>query len=462
MTTSDDRAIVIGGSMAGLLAAQVLTGRFATVTVIDRDRFPIRPEFRKGVPQSRHPHLLLVRGQHIIERLFPGIVDELIGDGAVPLDSPGDLLWLTRYGWGPRYRPGLRVLSMSRELLEFHVRRRLAMAPGVGFIQETDVVDLIASNGSITGVRLRQRGGVAATKTHETEIAAALVVDASGRDSDAPRWLEGLGYGAPRETRIVSRAGYASRYYAEPSEFAADWKALFFLPSADLPRGGVLFPLEGKRWLVTLIGIGGDYPPTDEAGFVAFAGTLRSPILRNVIRDAPALSTIHGYRRTENVRRHYEELTRWPDGLVVLGDAACSFNPTYGQGMTVSALQAQALESLLVGSHRPPAPRFAQHIQKLVSQTSAVAWQLATAADLQYATTEGPRPGRLSAVLRLYMDRLQKVTTRDPVVAAAFRKVTQLLIPPSALLAPRIMLRVLAPRRIEPQERPPTTTPYGG
>jgi hypothetical protein len=130
--------------------------------------------------------------------------------------------------------------------------------------------------------------------------------------------------------------------------------------------------------------------------------------------------------------------------------------------MTVSALQAQALESLLVGSHRPPAPRFAQHIQKLVSQTSAVAWQLATAADLQYATTEGPRPGRLSAVLRLYMDRLQKVTTRDPVVAAAFRKVTQLLIPPSALLAPRIMLRVLAPRRIEPQERPPTTTPYGG
>jgi flavin-dependent dehydrogenase len=457
-----DTAIVIGGSMAGLLAARVLTDHFATVTVIDRDRFPPGPEFRKGVPQSRHPHVLLARGQDVIEQLFPGIVDELIADGALPLDAPADVLALTRYGWGPRYRPGLRILSMSRELIEFHVRRRLAMSTAVRLVEATDVIDLAVTANSVTGVRVRSRDGPNGTPKDQGEMLAQLVIDASGRDSKTPTWLGRLGYDVPRETKIVSNAGYASRYYGEPSEFSADWKLLFFFPSPDLPRGGVLFPLEGGRWLVTLIGMGGDYPPTDEAGFLEFASTLRSPMLHNVIRDASPLSTIHGYRRTENVRRHYETSTRRPAGLVVLGDAACAFNPIYGQGMTVSALEAQALGRQLGITDGSPAGSFAGRFQKVVSQTNAVAWRLATSADLQYPTTEGGRrPGRLNGLLGRYMDRLQMVSTRDATVADAFRKVTQLLIPPSALLAPRIAVRVLAPRRILRRERPPTTTPFG-
>jgi 2-polyprenyl-6-methoxyphenol hydroxylase-like FAD-dependent oxidoreductase len=200
---------------------------------------------------------------------------------------------------------------------------------------------------------------------------------------------------------------------------------------------------------------------TDEAGFLAFASTLRSPMLHNVIRDASPLSTIHGYRRTENVRRHYETVGRRPGGLVVLGDAACAFNPIYGQGMTVAALEAQALARELATADRSPSGSFAGRVQKVVAQTNAVAWRLATSADLQYPTTEGGRPGRLNGLLGRYMDRLQMVATRDATVADAFRKVTQLLIPPSALLAPRIAVRVLAPRRILRREGPPTTTPFG-
>jgi flavin-dependent dehydrogenase len=460
-TATTDAAIVIGGSMAGLLAARVLTDHFGSVTVIDRDRFPTRPEFRKGVPQSRHAHVLLARGQDVIEELFPGIVDELIADGALPLETPADFLALTRFGWGPRYRPGLRVLSMSRELLEFHVRRRLAMSTVVRLVEATDVIDLVVTGNTVSGVRVRSRGGLSGAPKDQGQIFARLVIDASGRDSDTPAWLGRLGYDVPRETKIVSKAAYASRYYAEPNEFTADWKVLFFFPSPDLPRGGVLFPLEGKRWLVTLIGIGGDYPPTDEAGFLEFASTLRSPMLHNVIQDASPVSTIHGYRRTENVRRHYETGARRPEGLVVLGDAACAFNPIYGQGMTVAAIEAQALARQLATADRSPSGSLAGRVQKVVAQTNAVAWRLATSADLQYSTTEGARPGRLNGLLGRYMERLQLVTTRDATVAAAFRKVTQLLIPPSALLAPQIAVRVLAPRRILRRERPPTKTPFG-
>ena len=461
-SSTDEAAIVIGGSMAGLLAARVLTDHFGRVTVIDRDRFPIRPGFRKGVPQSRHPHALLARGQEVIEGFFPGIVGELLADGAVNVNAPADILSLTRFGWGPRY-PGLRVLSMSRELLEFHVRRRLAMSPTVDLIEDNDVVDLIHVDGSIDGVVIQPRIEPGAPSHDATTEAGSIIVDASGRGSRTPEWLRVLGYDPPRETKILSHAGYASRYYAQPDDFAADWKLLFFFPSPEHPRGGVLFPIEGRRWLVTLIGMGGDYPPTDDAGFLGFAKTLQTPMLHNVIRDATPIGPIRGYRRTENVLRHYEDIAHRPARLVVVGDAACAFNPIYGQGMTVASLQALALDRWLddePGSQRRE-PAAAARFQKAVSTISAVAWRLATSADRQYPTTEGTRPGRTNRMLGSYLDRLQRVATRDRVVASAFRNVTQLLVPPSALFAPGVLLRVLTPRRIEPRERPPTTTPFG-
>ncbi len=459
MANGGKHAVVIGGSIAGLLAARVLGDHFDRVTVIDRDRFPARPEYRKGVPQSRHAHALLARGQMLLERFFPGLVTELGHEGAVTLESPLDTLALTPAGWAPRYRSGLKVLSCSRELLEFHVRRRVGLSPVISFVEETDVLDLIASadGSSIVGVRLRHRNVLDGS---DEELRADLVVDASGRDSRTPQWLSALSYEAPEETKIIPFTGYASRYYEPAAGFVADWKMLFIFPSAASTRGGVLFPIEGGRWLVTLIGMARDYPSTDEAGFLEFARSLRSPILYNVIRAARPVSGIHGYRRTENQLRRYERLKRRPAGLVVLGDAACAFNPIYGQGMSVCALEALELERCLTERRSRGLNGFESRFQKRLARTSGVVWQLATSADLRHPTTEGGRSGALSRLLRGYIDRMQVVATQDPVVASAFRHVTQLLKPPSSLFAPGIILRVLAPREIRIVDRPPTETPF--
>jgi 2-polyprenyl-6-methoxyphenol hydroxylase-like FAD-dependent oxidoreductase len=459
MADLGQHAVVIGGSIGGLLAARVLRDHFERVTVIDRDKFPLEPAYRKGVPQSRHVHALLARGQLVLESLFPGLAAELGQEGAVTLETPLDILALTPAGWAQRYRSGLNVLSCSRELLEFHVRGRLRLSPVVSFLEETEVTDLVAGADlmSIAGVRLRHRN---APEGPDDEIRADLVVDASGRDSRAPQWLTAIGYESPEETKITPFTGYASRYYEPATGFVADWKVLFLLPSPGSTRGGVLFPIEGGRWMVTLMGMARDYPPTDEAGFLEFARSLRSPILHNVIRAARPLSSIHGYRRTENQRRHYERLQRWPRGFIVLGDAACAFNPIYGQGMSVCALEAMELERCLTERRSDGLGGFGPRFQRRLARTSGAVWLLATSADLRYPTTEGGRRGTLSRLVRGYTERMQVVATQDPVVASAFRHVTQLLKPPSSLFAPGIVLRVLAPRKIRMVDRPPTDTPF--
>jgi len=320
-------ALVVGGSMAGLLAARVLADHFERVTVVDRDRYPKGPEFRAGVPQSRHLHALLGRGQELLEGMFPGLVAELTAAGAVTIAWPAEALSLAPAGWTRRFPTSVTVLSLTRPLLEWAVRRRVAALGRVRFAEGTEAVGLLADpdRRAVIGARLRDRGqpdGPAA------ELAAELVVDASGRDSRAPRWLEELGYGAPPETRVNAFLGYATRYYRPPPGFAADWRALYLrgVPPRH-PRGGALFPVEGDRWMVTLGGYGRDYPPTDEAGFLAYACSLRSRVLYDAIKEAEPLTPVHGYRRTDNQLRHYDRLARWPERFVVTGDAVCAFNP---------------------------------------------------------------------------------------------------------------------------------------
>jgi 2-polyprenyl-6-methoxyphenol hydroxylase-like FAD-dependent oxidoreductase len=409
---------------------------------------------------------LLGRGQELLEHYFRGIVEELLDAGAVPIEVPQDVLALSKYGWGPREGDALHALSASRELLDFHVRHRLGTSSSVTFVENTEVTGLIADGSRITAIRIRRRPARTAHADDLDEadaptMAASFVVDASGRDSNTPRELVALGFQAPRETEIISRAGYSSRYYAIPRGFRADWKLLFFFPGSDLPRGGVLFPVDGDRWLVTLIGVGGDYPPTDPAGFLEFARALRSPLIHNVIKDAEPLSPIHGYRRTENHLRRYELVKPWPERFAVLGDAACAFNPIYGQGITVCALQAHELDKCLAEARTGGMAGIGIRVQQRVAGTTAFPWRVATSADLEYPTTQGTRPRGLAAVVRLYLDRLQRVSQRDPVVASAFRRVTQLLAPPAALFAPGVAARVLAPRKIEPRTRPPTKTAFG-
>ena len=432
-------AIVLGGSMAGLLAARALADHFDQVTIVDRDRLPVDARYRDGVPQSRHVHGLLRRGLIELEGLYPGLETELVDAGAVPLSGP-DFLRLSAFGWAERFEtPGL--IAASRELIEWSVRRRTLADQRITVLDGHEVEGLIASSGGsiVNGVELRDRISGAGCV-----LLGDLVVDATGRNSKAPAWLRDLGYGEAPETVINSFVGYASCVYRIPPGFAADWKILMV---GDKPpvmgRAGIVAPIEGGRWMVGLAGYGRDYPPTDREGFLAFARSLRSELLYRAIRDAEALTRISGFRATVNRRRHFESMARWPERFIVLGDAACTFNPVYGQGMSVAAMTAAELRRAAGDFARPG---FARRMQKRVAKTSLNAWVIATGADVRYPTTEGRQPGSLDRLMQRYIDRVIEVSMQDAEVNAAFSRVVHLLDAPQALLSPAVARRVFAGR----------------
>jgi len=452
-------AVVIGASVAGLLAARALVDHFEQVTVVERDELPDGPVFRAGVPQSRHLHVLLGRGLDLYSQLFPGFEAAMVAAGA-PIVAWHDALWLNAAGWSQRYPSTIRLLGASRELLEWQLRTRVADR-GVRFQTRADVVGLLASSdrSAVTGVQVLPRPS---TGAEVQDLPAALVVDASGRSSKAGDWLAILGYPLTTEVKIDAFLGYASRRYRIPKDFAADWRMLVLPPAPPSTRGGVIFPIEDNQWLVTLGGYARDYPPTDdEAAFLAFAKDLRSPLLHQAIRNAEPLSEIRGWQQTANLWRRFERLGRWPEGFIAVGDAVRAFNPVYGQGMTVAAITAVALDWTL-SDHRHRRGHdlggFARPFQRLVGRHGADAWQLSTGEDLRYQTTEGPRPGRLGRLAYRYADRVLAVANGNQEVQAAFLRVIHLQDRPAALIHPRVLLPALAGRRAESLDDPPTAS----
>ncbi|MGH8630013.1 MAG: NAD(P)/FAD-dependent oxidoreductase, partial [Burkholderiales bacterium] len=402
---------------------------------------------------------LLVRGRIVLEQLFPGLEAELVAAGAAQMDVSADFKWLSPGGWGPRFQSGVVTISRSRDLLEWSIRRRLAASGKIRFGETCDVIDLLpnADNTGVSGVRTRSRSRSSGEADGTADLRADLIVDASGRGSQAPKWLQAMGYPAPRETTINSYLGYSSRWYAPPSGFQADWKALLIQSKPpDMARGGGIVPLEGNRWLVTLAGAARDYPPTDEAGFMDFARSLRSPMLFESIKAAEPLSPIYGYQRTENRLRHYEHLPRWPERFVVLGDAACVFNPVYGQGMTTAALGALTLERCLRTQRRTDGglTGLTRRFQKQLARTNADAWLMATGEDFRYPATEGGRRDWTTRLMHRYLDEVLLLAAERPDVFATFVNVLHLIKPPQALFRPGILTRVLM--RTAGRHRPAT------
>ncbi|MCF2146417.1 FAD-dependent monooxygenase [Desmonostoc muscorum LEGE 12446] len=443
-TAIEKKAIVIGGSIAGLLTAQVLTKYFDRVIIIERDRFPEQPEQRHGVPQAHHAHVLLIRGQQILEQLFPGIIAELTNSGTPTIDWAADSPWLGFSGWAPRFSSDLTSRACSRNLLEWTIRSRLAANNRIEFVQGGQVTSLLSNSNktTITGVRVSFRN------EPEAEILANLVIDACGRNSQTPQWLKELGYESPQQTVINSFLGYASRWYHPPEGFERDWKVL--LVGSKPPkntRSAVLYPVEGNRWIVTLIGVSRDYPPTDEAGFFDFAQSLRSPIIYEAIKDAQPVSPIYAYRRTENSLRHYEKLSRLPEGLIIVGDAVCAFNPVYGQGMTTAALGALTLDECLskqlskqFNGNLIGLPRY---FQKQLSKTISVPWLMATGEDFRWPSTEGGKPDLISKLTQRYLDQVLLLQTDSAEIQQLILEVMNLLKPPSAFFQPGILMQVL-------------------
>lgn len=441
--SSSRHAIVIGGSIAGLLTARVLADYFDLVTILERDRFPEKPIPRPGVPQSHQLHVLLSQGLRIIEQLFPGVKDELAVKGASTIDWTADYRLLLPRGWAPRFPSKITSCSCTRNLLEATIRQRLNSYSNVEFKEANFVTGLLSdtSNTGVTGVLVKDANGI------EAELSAQLVIDASGRNSNAPNWLQSLGYDRPTQTAINSFLGYSSRWYQSLSGEPFDYKVLYIIPSApDCPRGGVLYQVEGNYWIVTLIGVGQDYPPTDEAGFLDFAQSLRSPEIYEAIKDAQPISPIYGYQRTENRLRHYEQMSRLPENFLVVGDAVCAFNPVYGQGMTAAANGALTLDKCLKQyQHRSneDAIGMGKHFQKQLAKVNTDPWLIATGDDFRWPTTQGGQPNLMTRFMQWYVDQVMLTASQSAKVYKVFLKVLHLLEPPTALFQPAVLVIVL-------------------
>jgi 2-polyprenyl-6-methoxyphenol hydroxylase-like FAD-dependent oxidoreductase len=451
--TEGRHAIVAGGGVAGLLAARVLADHFDQVTVLERDRFPDTPSARRGAPQARHVHVLLHRGLLALEKLFPGISSELTTAGATLLDGAADFAWLTPEGWAGRFHSGVPMLSCSRDLLEWVVRCRLSACARVKWLDGVDVKGLLteATGARVTGVSIQSRGSAGG----ETRLSADLVVDASGRTSRTPEWLTSLGLPAPRETLVDVGLCYASRVYRRPGDVGTiDWQGVLLQPAPpSVKRGGLLLPTEGERWIVTLSGRGGEKPPTDDAGFMAYAGSLRAPTIYQAIANAEPLSAVVGYRATANRVRHYEELDGSPEGLVVIGDAACAFNPVYGQGMTAAALGATLLGDCLLEA---PGVRNAgrgltgvsRRFQQRLARFNVMPWLSATSEDARYLEQEQrASQGWRMRIMHRYIDRLTSRSTQSAAVRQILIEIFNMLRPPAALFLPRLLFAALQPQR---------------
>ncbi|MDX3855258.1 NAD(P)/FAD-dependent oxidoreductase [Streptomyces sp. AK02-01A] len=443
----------MGGSIAGLLAARALGAHADRVTIVERDRFPDGPEPRPGVPQSRHTHVLLEGGQRALEALLPGILTELHEHGAPRLGMPNDLVQWQASRFYRRTSPTVHILTGSRPVLEWLVRRRVLAEPGITAIEGSEVVGLLGDSARVRGVLLRERG---ARTRHDTRpLDADLVVDASGRGSRAAGWLAGIGAEPPREETLDTGLAYATRLYraAEDAE-GPDCLGYYFVAGRDHIYGGVALPIEGGRHLVTLSGLRGSEPPSDEAAFTDFAARLPHPVLHEWLLRAEPESPVHAFRATANVRRRYDRPGRRPSGFLATGDALCAFNPVYGQGMAVAALSALALRDALAGRRRTPTTR---RLQGTLLKASQQAWDIASGADreLPGATGDAVRTRAVDRPAAWYLARVQDRAPGNPVVGAAFRAAFSLTAPVSVLFTPSVVRAVLfGPVRPTPSEPP--------
>lgn len=448
-------AVVVGAGISGLLSARVLSEHFARVTLVERDILPDEAATRKGAPQGRHLHSLATRGSEILEDLFPGLDAELADAGCPLLDQAADAVTELPAGRMPRFRSGITMRAASRAIIERRVRARLEADPKVGVLPGREAVGLVPGpERSVAGIRTRLREDGSAE-----EISADLVVDASGAGSRAPRWLEEIGYDAPRETVVDARLGYATRWYRVPEDFEGDWTGVAVLPGwPESTRGGTLRRVEGGLWTAVLIGTGGDYPPTDPGDFLSFAASLHSPAIHDAIEGAEPVSPVYSYRRTANRLRHYEK-TRLPENFLVAGDAACVLNPSYGQGMTAAALSAMALRKCLEGGR---GANLSRRFQRRQRKAVAPCWTATTNSDAQWAAggVEGLNPARRT--LYRISEEVMKLAVEREDVARTLLGVKNVMEPPAALLRPGILLPALArtiTRRLLAKPRASGTVP---
>jgi 2-polyprenyl-6-methoxyphenol hydroxylase-like FAD-dependent oxidoreductase len=425
-------AIVVGASIAGLSAARILSDHFSQVTILERDELPAGAQPRKGAPQGRHGHVLLGSGAQALAGLFPRILDELIAGGAVPIEfNRGS--WHQAGGYRARSLVERNLVSATRPFIEAGIRRRVAALPNVSIATGMVVETLVYGGGRVHGVR-------AFDGTSSRELLANLVVDCSGRASRAPLWMEEIGYRPPEVVEVRCDVRYGTTFLPRRED---DLDALFAVVIESPPDGkhvAFLLPVEGERWMVTIGASFGASAPTDPESFVAVAAGLPAPEILEVLRKAGPVESVATHRMITSKRRRYEKLSQVPAGFLALGDAICSFNPVYAEGMSVSALQAVALGACLQEIHGDDA-RLAQQFYKRAARVVAGPWQIAVGNDFAYPECTGRKPFGTDMRNR-YLHRVLLAAQVSPEVNTAMLMVQNLLAPPASLYRPKIVRAV--------------------
>jgi 2-polyprenyl-6-methoxyphenol hydroxylase-like FAD-dependent oxidoreductase len=410
-----------------MLAARVLSDHFKDVKIVERDRLPSDPNHRRGIPHGRHAHALLAGGLKAVEELFPGFRDDAVARGAIPADPAMDGDWFFEGASLKRCSLGCSGILLSRPFLETQIRERIFAIKNISIADEVSVRGLKNRNGVVTGLI-----------TDQSELAADLVVDATGRGSQSLRWLGIHGFTKPPEEKIEIQLTYTTRIFERrPNDLDGDVFTVI-APTPDGKRGGVAAAQENDRWIVTLFGHFTESAPPDISGFRDYARTLPSKRLYKLIANAEPIGEASTFKYPASVRRRYEKLESFPSGFLVFGDAICSFNPIYGQGMSSAALQAVALNSALETPNGDLAQCFFTEAGKVIDGP----WDIAAGADLRMPETIGPR-SRFVDLINWYVSRLHKTAHSDAAASHSFIRVAQLLDPPAAIMSPKIAFRIL-------------------
>jgi 2-polyprenyl-6-methoxyphenol hydroxylase-like FAD-dependent oxidoreductase len=437
-------AIVIGGSLAGLAAARVLSELADRVTVLERDRYPAEIADRKGVPQGRHNHSLLGRGTLEFERLFPGFEAFAVSHGAELRDQAWDTAMLTPFGWAPRYRSHLKGIAASRALIEHSVRNFARKLPNVSILEGVNAtgLDIRRDGSAMRCVAVEVPPGAAG---NGGKLEADLVVDASGANSRADAWLQAAGLAPPRETTVDPMAGYSSRWFVarDPASWPEQWWWSTLITARQPDENfteAIISRVEHGRWHLSVAGFNRRYPPNDEEEFMAMLPRLRTPLFAEMVKRMEPISAVYSFRRLDNRWRHYETWRERLAGFVAVGDAACAFNPVYATGMSALAMSAGRLGDCVrrfgLASAAMP-PQFFREQARLLADP----WMWTAALDLRLPYTIGKRSAGIK-LFDLYV-RLAALAGTDPIVRDAFVDAANLLRPTSAVYAWPVLRRVL-------------------
>ncbi|MET7829314.1 pyridine nucleotide-disulfide oxidoreductase [Streptomyces sp. NPDC005386] len=448
------RAVIIGAGLGGVLAAAAMSPIVEEVIVLDRDDLPSGPEHRKGLPQGRHAHLLMAGGLDAMEYLVPitSIKKRLLNVGAREISLSSGMVTLSSEGWLRRWRRTHHtMITCTRALVDWTVRSAILEGSSNIEIRKVQAIELLGSAQRVTGVRIK-------TGTEPEDLHADIIIDATGRGSRILNWLTQLGITGIEEKNVDSGLVNATRIYRTPPG-AEDFPLTMVQanPYVNQPgRSAVIVPIEGDRWMVSLAGTRGGEPPADPDGFLAYTLALPHPIVGQLISGAEPLTDVVLSRSTSNSRRYLEKARDWPDGLVVLGDALATFNPAYGQGMSVAALGALELRHQLKYADLAETG-LARRVQRRVAKHTATAWSVAVSQDVLYPGLKGSRRTTADRIAATYTRRLTRAATGSMPAAAALWDVTGLKAGPGRVLRPRTMLATLTGAPLPQLTEPPLT-----